>query len=381
MDDAKRIMNLPRSLFIPERARGFSIIEIMVGLTVSLIATLVIFQMYVAFEGQKRSTTTGADAAENGMIALFTIDRDARMAGTGVANVDLLSCTSIYSYFDDGAKEYSPAPGFGDTGALMPVHIVDGGGAADTVSFTYGNSVRSGISTTLSKTMSPTASELNVVSTAGFRTGDLVIVVQNGNCTVMQITQVQSSAYKLNREPGKAPSYNPPATYQNAETWPAYTAGAQVFSLGGGIAQHTYSVGTSGPTSALMSQRPTDVAPIATVGGIVSLKAQYGVAPSNSQQVNCWVNATKNNQCDTSDWSNPSSANILRIKAVRIAVVARSALSEKAIGDSCATTASPPISWTGGPTIDLSADPNWSCYRYKTYQTITPFRNVLWANL
>lgn len=356
----------------------------MVGMVIALAATLIIFQMYSAFEGQKRTTTSGADATENGMFATLSIERDARMAGAGIADSNLFSCANIFSYFDNGTTQTSPAPNFvGGLLSLMPVRIIDGGNAPDTITFTYGNSVRSGISSAISKNMPQPSAELDVVSTAGFRLNDLVIVAQGGNCTVMQITQVQPAAYKIQHNPGNAPSYNPAANFQNANSWPAYNAGAQVFSLGGGTTQRTYSVGTSGPTLALMAQLPTDAAPVATVGDIVSLQAQYGIAPVGSQQVNCWVNATLGNACDASDWANPTSANILRIKAIRIAVVARSALSERQTAGVCTATtaANAPQSWTGGPAIDLTANANWQCYRYKTFQTIIPLRNVLWANL
>lgn len=376
-------MKKPCSHCLASRSRGFSIIEIMVGMVIALIATLIIFQMYAAFEGQKRSTTSGADATENGMLALYSIDRDARMAGTGLADADLLSCTSMYSYYSDGTTGTSPAPAFaGGLNSLMAAFITNGaGGLSDTITFNYGDSIRSGISTAISKTMPPTSSELNVVSTAGYAEGDVVIIVQNGQCTVMEITQVQPSAYKLQHNPSQNDAtYNAPSNFDTS-TWPTYTAGAQLFSLGGGTTSRTYFVGASGNTFALMSLLPTDAAAIATVGDIVNLQVQYGIAPVGSQAVNCWVNATTGNACDTSDWANPSTANIQRIKAIRVAVVARSAQIEKPTGGACTTTAAAPVSWTGGPAIDLTADLNWQCYRYKVFQTITPFRNVLWANL
>jgi len=118
-------------------------------------------------------------------------------------------------------------------------------------------------------------------------------------------------------------------------------------------------------------------------GNIVNIQAQYGIAPAASQTVNCWVNATNGgNACDASDWATPTAANIARIKAIRIAIVARSALMEKpTAGAVCDATASAPTTWPGGPAVSLAADANWKCYRYKVYETIIPLRNVLWANI
>ena len=60
---------------------GFSLVEIMVGMVIGLLATLVIVQIMSAFEAQKRVTTGNADAQTNGGITLFGIERDLQMAG------------------------------------------------------------------------------------------------------------------------------------------------------------------------------------------------------------------------------------------------------------------------------------------------------------
>ncbi len=109
---------------------------------------------------------------------------------------------------------------------------------------------------------------------------------------------------------------------------------------------------------------------------VVSLKAMYGISDANSQVVTNWVRAT-------GAWATPTLADARRIKAVRIAVVVRSPLKEKAEGDAqaCITTTTAPESWPDGPAIDLSNDADWRCYRYRAFETIVPLRNVLWANL
>jgi len=75
------------------------------------------------------------------------------------------------------------------------------------------------------------------------------------------------------------------------------------------------------------------------------------------------------------------------LAAVNIAVVARSRLPEKPSGGSttCNTTSAlpPPAgnlpTWSGG-NFDLSADPNWQCYRYRVFETTVPIRNWIWHN-
>lgn len=373
----------------PSPQAGFSLVEILVGMAVALLATLVIAQMYANFEGQKRTSTTGSDAQENGLIALHVVERDVRMAGVGLAGDKLSMCAILHSAYDlGGGNTQSPAPGFG-AGPIAPVIITDGGAqGSDIINLSYGSSVRSGVSTGLKSNMPQSSSELNVESVYGFNINDLVIVVDESGaipikCTLMQITQVQAAPKKLQHNPGVTAPYNPPANYQNANAWPAYVTPSRIYSIGT-VTGRRYAVGAAGQTSALLVTDTATPGALATptVGDIVNMQAQYGVATvAGTQTVDCWTDAT-GGACGGINWAAPTAGEINRIKAIRVAIVARSAVAEKpTIPGPCDTTLAAPQSWNGGPAIDLSADPNWQCYRYKVFQTVIPIRNVMWANL
>ena len=82
------------------REAGFTLVELMVGLTIGMLATVVIMQVLSVFEAQKRSTTGTADAQTNGGIALYTITRDLQMAGWGMHPVgDPLATTASATAF------------------------------------------------------------------------------------------------------------------------------------------------------------------------------------------------------------------------------------------------------------------------------------------
>lgn len=352
---------------------GFSLVEIMVGMVIGMLGIIVMMQMFAVSEGQKRTTTSGADAQGNGLVAVNAIERDLRMAGYGLANAAVFGatgCTAILSWYNGAATTISAAP----------VTIVDGGaGLSDTVAIGFGNAMAGTVPATITQTMPSSSAELNVSRTTGFASNDLIVVVQNGVCVMMQLTQVQDAALKLQHNPGGSAPYNPTVP-QTPASWPAFTTGAQIFNLGQ-MTRRTYSVDAS---SSLQMQEMNAAAPLTLVSNIVNIQAQYGIAPPGSQTVNCWVNATATgNACDASDWASPTSANIARIKAVRVAAIARSGLREKpsVTGGVCDATSAAPISWSGGPAVDLSADANWACYRYKVFQTIVPLRNAIWANL
>lgn len=353
--------------------RGFSLTEILVGMAIGMLGILVIMQVYVTSESQKRTTSTGSDAQTNGTIALYTVERDVRMAGYGFTSAQL-SCSNFRTYYDDGSSS-GPIAG----ASTAPLLITDGGTGSDSITMQYSTSMSGAISTTLRSTMPQPSSELNVNSTYGCAINDLVIISQGSDCTLMQLTQVQDTALKLQHNPGGAPSYNPPASYQSDNNWPAYTTGATVSCIGR-FTSRTYAVNSS----SLQVRDFTSATFTPLVWDIVNMQAQYGVAPAGSQQVNEWVNAT-------GSWAAPSAADIARIKAVRIAIVARSGLLEKNnVTTSCTTIGgtanSGPCAWEDtaaypAPAIDLSGDPYWQRYRYKVFETIIPLRNVIWANL
>jgi type IV pilus assembly protein PilW len=66
---------------------------------------------------------------------------------------------------------------------------------------------------------------------------------------------------------------------------------------------------------------------------------------------------------------------------VRITVVARAPHREKpaTAGGACDATTVAPVSWAGGPAIDLSADPAWQCYRYRSITLTIPLKNVIFG--
>jgi type IV pilus assembly protein PilW len=111
--------------------------------------------------------------------------------------------------------------------------------------------------------------------------------------------------------------------------------------------------------------------------GVVLLKAEYGTDTNGDGLINA------------NEWSQiaPAAADVLKVYAVRVAVVARSAQPEKPsiVGGACdATTVFPTWIDSAAVPLDLSgnlglvATDNWKCYRYKTFETTVPLRNVVW---
>jgi type IV pilus assembly protein PilW len=109
----------------------------------------------------------------------------------------------------------------------------------------------------------------------------------------------------------------------------------------------------------------------ALADNIVAFKVYYGLDDGSYQKA-------------TGAWSaaslNTNAANVLRIRSVRVFLVARSPVLVKpnaaGVCDATSDVNPMPSSWVGGPTVDtslLSAD--WQCYRYKATNFVIPLRN------
>src|SRR4051812_31720193 len=120
---------------------GFSLIELMVGLAIGLLAVIVIIQVMSVFDAQRRTTTGSADAQTNGGIALYSIAREMQMAGYPLLPTtdSPLECTTVT---------------YGGTGitGITPVVITNGAVAAgvnpsDSITIRFGNTGMGGAAT------------------------------------------------------------------------------------------------------------------------------------------------------------------------------------------------------------------------------------------
>ena len=152
----------------PFRARqaGMSLMELMVGMTVGLIGIVIITHLYLKNEEYKRSTSGAGTAQVNGAIALYSLERDLRMAGFGFNNAAALGCNctgancSPVQYYYNGSYSTPPGPAGGTLPPLTfaPVVITDNTGAPDAITVLFGSDPDRMFPSTLSESMpSPSA--------------------------------------------------------------------------------------------------------------------------------------------------------------------------------------------------------------------------------
>lgn len=332
---------------------GFTLIEIMVGLTIGLLATLVIVQVMSVFENQKRVTTGTADAQINGTIALYDITREIQQAGYSMMPVS-----------DTSTPLNCTATSFDNTGItnISPISIIDGGPTGnDSILIRYGSSPYGGIASTITANIGSTVTLGPAPgNNFGCQPGDVTLITNGANCAMSTVTTLTGTTQ---------------VTLHDASQ---VINGAFLACLGTWI-ESTYSVAGED-----LIKTDFQKAPAPLVAGIVNLQAQYGIsATTQSNQVIKWVDAV-------GIWANPTVANRNLIKAVRIAIVARNEKMESVdVTTPCSSTVglapSGLCAWEGSatspaPTIDLSGtNANWKRYRYRVFDTTVPLRNMIFS--
>lgn len=356
------------------RQSGMSLVEIMVAVLIGLIGILMITQAYLTNDRFNRSTLGEGGAQTNGLVALYSVERDVRMAGYGLNTSGALGCGNIYWYYD---PNYSSNIGGGTLPnlTLAPVVITVSATPAvpDQITIMYSSQAERMMPTTLAS-FNASSSEVSVDGVEGFEIDDLVLLVNGAGCTLGKITQVQAAPQKIQLNPGASGPQNPPAWGSFPTT---YSGGDAVLNLGDPVVR-TYLIGNNGKLRFQEGLFSTGSwTPVDLVDGIVDMRALYGKDDGSA------AGTTANDGIvDAYDNITPTTgAGWLQVLSVRMGILARIGDYEKpTAGVDCdATTVAP--SWSGGsfPAVNIAtATSQDRCYRYRVFETMVPLRNMIW---
>jgi type IV pilus assembly protein PilW len=361
---------------------GFSMLEMLIGVAIGLIALVTIFQMLVSSETRKRTTSSGSDAQIAGAIALFNLERDARLSGMGfgVAPANIMGCSVAASY---AGTAVTPAV------RLYPIEIIQGTtGAPDRIISLYGNSSF----LTASQTFTASTDFTKKTQTRnGFQMGDAVIVAGNAtaaagsaNCDLVQVTSnTASDGLTFQHSAGSYTNFytgaSATAVFNIAAGTGATYTGGTLFNLGNSPRRTLWQI--TGGSVLTSTDTLSGGSAVEVAEGIVNLQAQYGVDSDDNGLItdgtgtpatpNEWVTATP------TDWT--------KVRAIRVALLARSRAYER----EQVTTTVP--TWQAGAftmfnldgsaqaTSPTNAFDNWRNYRYRVYEKVIPLRNMIWG--
>ena len=301
------------------RQRGFSLIELMVGVVIGLLTVLVITQVMALAEGKRRTVSMGSDAQINGALALFSMQRDIEQSGSGMVTVQgSLGCTVNYKFGSAGT-----AGSF----TLASVVIDDGAaGAPDTIHVLQANTTSFSAPMLLTGISLQTDDHFTVSSSLGAVAGNLMIAVPQlqdaaDQCTLFSVTNdAASPATTTTLTNTNVPHVTGAdgAQWNQSSVLPVsgYTNGSYLLNMGT-MVYRTYSVNSTTHSLQAAELSPTDGTGLTTPKDlypqIVNLQALYGRDSTGGGSVDTYDNTTPTTN---TGW--------MRVLTVRIAVVARS---------------------------------------------------------
>lgn len=348
-----------------KRAAGFGLVEIMVALVIGMFGVLVMMQVLTVTEEQKRTTTAGNDAMNEGVLGLYAVQTDLRMSGYGIADRKLMGCSLT---LPSGTKLNNLAH------VKINSSAITGQDAnTDTLLVFYG-------------TTSGTPQGDNIVAIGNVVQTPSIFAV---NDWVLPAYATPPSPCDLNlqRVAGVAGKIVTLASGSSMDAYISGTGPGTLFNLGQSYRAVGYAIRGGNLTMCdfAVSNCSQASAWVSIANNMVSLRAQYGrdVRPDASLPTPT-PPAIVNAIVGVYDQTTPTTAcGWSRVAAVRLALVARSTQAEKNV----VTTAAPV--WEGSydatgnaaATIVLTGFADWKKYRYKVFQTTVPLRNLSWMGV
>jgi type IV pilus assembly protein PilW len=353
--------------------RGVTLIELLVGMVMSLVAIVAIYQIITVWDGRRRTLTAGSNAQISGNIGGLEIERDLQLAGMGFGNVlkETIGCTVQARNSDFATPDY--------TFRLLPIEIVNNAAnGPDTIRVLYGNSA---YANSVQKLKSSTANSKTLQNRAGYNAGDLVVVAGNSprDCILLEVTGRSATADTVDHVSTNYVSYYTGTTTVpkiNPSPGSASFSEGEAYNLGPGAQRTVWSVNTA-TTVLSRANSLRESAAFEVTEGIVNLQAQYGVDGSDGSAPDGLISAA--------EWTatTPAAADWYKVLAVRVALLSRSNQYEK---DSEVTPTAP--TWFGnsftmlnldGTTATTTGVNDWRRYRYRVYESVIPLRNMLWG--
>lgn len=376
--------------------RGFSLIELMVGIIIAIICTLGMMAAFSAYESQKRSTTNGSDAQQNGSFSTFTLEREIRTAGSALVqgkNYGVWGCAINASSAGTerlplSAALATPFDLWPTTTRAVPVLIASGGGdKADVIGIVRGNPIARTFRTNL---VTASGTTITVDNAMGIFSKEYLLLADNsGKCTVGLVSTVVNTSIGLDAAGSYSDGFQSPTHY---------TGAGYVFDLGTAPAISLFSVNQANASLVSFDLLQRDAtsgmssSPVTLADNVVQLKALYGLSATLSDlPISSWVQPTGDTWAidklsPATDTATAQNARA-RIRAVRIALVVRSRQQERAVPASAGSTAGNAfIGYTGPSSLtlfgDLGTDLQYTVtvdpsYRYKVYDIVIPVRNSL----
>jgi type IV pilus assembly protein PilW len=357
-----------------QQPRGVSLVELMIGLALGLVVTLVVAQVLSFAEGQKRITSGGSDAQVNGALALYTLQRELQMAGYGLTGDQAALGCPVHARFGNAGAAF--------TWPLAPVSITDGAnGASDQITILSASRPFS-VPLLVTVDHAKAGDRFVVRSPIGVAAGDLLIAVPEGYsaatnwCTAFNVSSLAGSNQLVHASGASGPWNQAGGSSIMPDA--GYPAGTMLVNAGQ-LINRNFGISASNA----LRQRSLNLATAASdeqelFPQLVNLQAMYGKDTNDDGVV------------DTYDTTTPTTnAGWRQVLAIRLAVVARSVNYDKNevttaeplwdVGTSATVAGSAACGASQCLTLKVDSLADWKHYRYSVFDVVAPLRNLLWG--
>jgi len=342
-----------RRPLVPRRQRGFSIIELMVGMVVALIVGIAASSSAIVFTASQRQGMGVGGVAVNVSTVLAALKNDAASAGLGFFGEGVYLCDKIN--ISKGTTVLS------DGAAFVPVRISRVGGL-DRLDVIQSSRVQSGASARLQ--LPTTGADASLVSNLPGNVDDAVVLSPAAAGDPCLLRSITANTAASSDDPQKL-SFAAGGTFNDGTftTNPSYSAAGGSVTLLGGVGWSRYRMDGSN----LVMDRLLDGTSAVLARNVMAFRLQYGVSSGvgGSKTLENWVDAT-------GAWATVDSTTIARLRAVRIGVVTRSPQRDR----DCTgpTTVADPLEPANNIAVDV-ADPQ--CWRFRSATVVVPLRNLV----
>jgi type IV pilus assembly protein PilW len=340
--------------------RGVTLIEAMVGMVVGLLVALTAAGTAQVFTASQRQGMGAGSTAMNATTAMTAIRQDIGQAGLGFFGQGLFLCDNMNLSAGNSILM--------DGSAFTPVNAERASGSLnDKLHLIYATHIAGG--TTVKNTGTSNGASVMLSSMLPGAVGEAVLLSEPGTkrCTVRSITGIVPST----TESPMVLAFSPAGIHNSSAvvfTNPPNLPEEGSVALLGSLRMNSYQVENK---SLVQVQRLTGNKSI-LAENVVAFRIEYGVSSSvTTTSLSSWLSPT--------DFGTPTSANIPRLRAIRVGLVTRSQQREKANKNGVceASTVRPRLFTTEivDPDPEVAGN-DWRCFRYRVATAVVPLRNI-----
>lgn len=355
------------------RQKGFSLVELMVGITVGLLVIFAGFAIFGNAERNYRATETVNNAQINGLYAVFAVSQELGNAGAGVMSnyASLRRCTAV-SNFPENASGSPSFPLY-----PLPAAIIPRSAATDDLYIFYGTGSVTDLAMSVGA-VDVSNRSFSLAAPLGLAPNSVLLKTTGANCAAFAAENITP--------PGTDGSVT--VTVGTGQTPDGLTAGEGLIDMGA-VARRRFFVDGQGTLQMQVwtvdssvgnnNWRVESVFPIAA--NVVFFRAQYGLSTSADGNIDQWLTPeeTTLNQIMSDTISAQS------IKAIRFGLIVRADEPDTTLKDAPDYTERFFVDCPGGECTDpqqvtlvVSQSGEPFGWRYRKYETTVPLRNAIW---